>query len=419
MELIDLLNALDAGDDTKLHDILQQQWDVSVCNEPTQWDLLQQENWQENREWCGCEKRCDAALQEAAALISGRPELHLLAWHCHRLVFDVDDYNRIREWTALIPILDHIKPGFSGIFFLWLALGAAPRLRAQNQQRGIPKNVTKATLWDIGIVQLRFARYNDDKIGIQPRLLQWHRLVSSGNLHRVGRFEYIARPFRGRLRAYRNMATAQVAALSLPDVNYDSEGFLPIDNDAFSWTSNSNEDKSTFTGNPVSPLGFAMHQQKSLDKREWEIALQPDDISLEIHIPEGEALTEESCRQSFAEAIEFYAKYYPEVTTHSFVCYSWLFNTQFETLFSPKSNVVAWQHEVYLFPMPSTGNDGLYFVFGQDEINPQTAPRDSVMRRAIIDHLQSGKTLRSGGMFFLFDDLKEYGTQFYRRSRQG
>lgn len=417
MTLTELLRLLGEENNPALEDILQTEWEKSVCSEPEKWDLLQRECWRENRQWCGCEERCDAALEGATALVATRPELHLLAWHCHRLVFDVEGYNRGGEWIALIPVLDRIKAGLSGVFFLWLALGAAPRLRRQNKQRAIPDEITKATLWDIGIVQRRYARYNHNEIGVQPRLLYWHRLVSSGDLHRVGRFEYIARPFRGRLRAFRNNTTAQVMALSLPEVNYNAEGYLPYTDEPPAWTSTYTETESTFTGNPVSPRGFALRQTVELPKTDWQEVLAPDDLSLEIHIPEGEALTEASCRQSFAEAIDFYTTFYPQYKMRSFVCYSWLFNTQFETLFSPNSNVVAWQREVYLFPVPSTGRDGLYFVFGQDTIDPKNAPRDSYMRRAIIDHLHSGKKLRSGGMFFLFDDLEKYGTQFYRAAQ--
>jgi len=413
MELSQLLRALNAADNLEVMEILQQDWDISVQTEPADWDLLYSQNWRKNREWSGCEERCDAALEEAVALIKSRPELHLLAWHCHRLIFDVDTFD-VSKLPALIPILDNIKPGFNAVFFLWLTMETVSRLRRLNEQRGIPDEITKATLWDIGIVQRRYARYHDNKIGMQPRLFNWHRLISKGDLHRVGRFEYIVKAFRGRLRAFRNRQTDDVIALSLPQIQYDKEGYFPLPSNDPDWTSNAETTKSTFIGHPVSPRGFARPETVEISRDEWKEVLTPDDAVLEIHIPEGEPLTEEACRESFEKAIPFFAKFYPEIKPRSFVCYSWLFNTQFETLFTPTSKIVGWQREVYEFPMPSTGNDGLYFVFGQDKIDPSTAPRDSKLRRAIVEHLEAGKNLRSGGMFFLFDDLEKYGTQCYR-----
>jgi hypothetical protein len=413
MELSHLLCALNAADNLEATEVLQQDWISSVHSEPKNWDLLDSTCWRENLRWSGCEQRCDAALEEAVALINARPELHLLAWHCHRLIFDIDDFD-VSKLQSLIPILDNIKPDFNAVFFLWLTLGTVPRLRGRNEQRGIPDEITEATLVDIAIAQRRYARYNENKIGIPQRLLNWHRLVSKGDLHRVGRFEYIIRPFRGRLRAFRNRQTGDVLALSLPQVHYDKEGYFPLLSDEFYWTSNLQTTESAFIGHPLSPRGFACAQTVKISRDNWDEVLSPDDAVLEIHIPEGVALTEDSCRESFEKAISFFAEFYAETKTHSFVCYSWLFNTQFETLFEPTSNIVGWQREVYEFPMPSTGNDGLYFIFGQDKINPSTAPRDSKLRRAILEHLEAGKTLRSGGMFFLFEDLEKYGTQCYR-----
>jgi len=413
MELSHLLSTFNSEDHSQLKEILRHGWEISVQKEPENWDLLEANCWKENREWSGCEERCDAALAEAVALITARPELHLLAWHCHRLIFEVDNFD-VGKLALLIPLLDSVKPDFSAVFFLWLTLGTVPRLRERNKSRGIADAITKATLWDIAIAQRRYARYHNDKIGMQPRLLSWHRLITTGDLHRIGRFEYIARPFRGRLRAFRNKQNNDVIALSLPEVKYSNDGYFPLSGDESGWLSDFVTTKSTFEGYPVSPRGFVRPHIMKIYRDQWEEVLAPEDVVLEIHIPEGEPLTEDACRQSFVDAISFFAQFYPEVKAHSFACYSWLFNTQFETLLASNSNIVGWQREVYEFPMPSTGSDGLYFIFGQDKIDPSTAPRDSKLRRTIVEHLEKGNTLRSGGMFFLFDDVKKYGAQCYR-----
>lgn len=152
MELSHIIRALNATDNIEVQEILRHDWDVSVQSEPPDWDLLDAKCWQENFRWSGCEERCVGALEEAVSLIQARPELHRLAWHCHRLIFDVEDFE-IRKLPALIPILDSIKPDFSAVFFLWLTLGTVSRLHQHNKPRGIPVEITKATLWDIAIAQ--------------------------------------------------------------------------------------------------------------------------------------------------------------------------------------------------------------------------------------------------------------------------
>ena len=41
-------------------------------------------------------------------------------------------------------------------------------------------------------------------------------------------------------------------------------------------------------------------------------------------------------------------------------------------------------------------------------------PRDTSVRRAMLDELQSGGSLRSGGMFFLAEDIERFGQKPYR-----
>src|SRR5205814_8203890 len=95
-------------------------------------------------------------------------------------------------------------------------------------------------------------------------------------------------------------------------------------------------------------------------------------------------------------------------------CSSWLFNTQFEEIRLSSDNLVQYQRELYLFPTPASGRDGLWFVFLQDDFDPAALPRDTSLRRGVADFLAAGNGWRGGGMFFLTEDLEHFGTQHYR-----
>ena len=77
--------------------------------------------------------------------------------------------------------------------------------------------------------------------------------------------------------------------------------------------------------------------------------------------------------------------------------------------------MVLWQRELYLYPIPSGDRSGLRFIFGRDNIDIATAPRDTSLRRALLDHLQAGGRLIHGGMFFLCEDFEDFGSQVYQR----
>ena len=72
---------------------------------------------------------------------------------------------------------------------------------------------------------------------------------------------------------------------------------------------------------------------------------------------------------------------------------------------SPKPSVkwfrpyVKYQEELYLFPRPSNGKDGLYFVFDKHEIDPDSAPRDTALRRAF-----AARTALRGARVLWIDD---------------
>ncbi len=135
---------------------------------------------------------------------------------------------------------------------------------------------------------------------------------------------------------------------------------------------------------------------------------------MDMHIPPGGGMILEICRASMRQAADFFPRYFPDRPAASITCASWIFNTQLDGIFAPEANLVRFQRELYLYPVPSTGQDGLVFIFGQDDPRPDTAPRDTRLQRAILDFLAKGNRWRNGGMFFLAADLPHFGQGWYR-----
>jgi hypothetical protein len=135
-----------------------------------------------------------------------------------------------------------------------------------------------------------------------------------------------------------------------------------------------------------------------------------------MHIPEGGGMELEACGDSMRRAADFFRVHFPHVSCRAIACSSWIFNTQFERIPLSSGNLVRFQRELYLFPVPSSGKDGLWFIFLTNEVDPATAPRDTSLRRAVADLLATGERWRGGGMFYLVDDLPRFGTGHYRSS---
>ena len=118
-------------------------------------------------------------------------------------------------------------------------------------------------------------------------------------------------------------------------------------------------------------------------------------------------MTVERCRASMRQALEFFPRYFPDKPFVGFACGSWILNPELDRIYRPDSNMVLWQRELYLYPLANHPNSrsGLHFVFGTNDVDPATAPRDTSLRRALLDHLDAGGRLLGGGMFLLLEDF--------------
>lgn len=354
-------------------------------------------------------------LQEAAVRVRETPALAHLAWHCYRLLFEEDDYYgpNMGKW----PELRELFGDRWGMFYLLIALGAVPLVRAAHSRRGIPEAITRDTLGNLDEPIWMWRSQHPETWGFRVSVLYWFRHYTAGRICRLGRMEYMIQPFRGCIRAFRNRQTDEVLALAEDGVEFNSEGYIDAEAEAKAsnggWTARLVMDEEAATGCPVSPAGVGLRCQVRLPMNTWRPVLKPGDPMLDTHIPGGGGMTPERCTDTMRQALEFFPRYYPDQPFVGFACASWILNPQLAEIYTPDSNMVKWQRELYLNPIPSGSRSGVTFVFGTDDIDLKTTPRDTSLRRALLEHLDAGGRLIASGMFFLKEDFDHYGTQHY------
>ena len=169
------------------------------------------------------------------------------------------------------------------------------------------------------------------------------------------------------------------------------------------------------TGNPVSPDGFASKEKLTLELSEWREVLVPGEPVIEIHIPEDGPMTVEACADAIERALKFFPEYFPDKPFKGFACESWLFDPHFVSMLKPESNIIKFQKEFYLFPVELSGEDTVWRIFGEKglEHGLANAPRKSSMQKACAEFMERGGFFRSGGGFYLLEDLP-YGRTVYR-----
>jgi hypothetical protein len=413
MQPDELLETL--GEDPKFEEVISHGWQESASSMPASLPVfLQADQIRESCEWGALDLDDVAPIVEVAERIAESPALLQLFWHCHRLWFEDNEYRRFSEW----PVLEISLGDKSGVFYLLIILDAARNAVEFHRQKGLPEKVTRDTCSDIRIARDRYRSITGGRLGAELRLMAWFRIHAWGDLFRLGRLQYIANSFNGKIKVYKHKQSRTTLALNKEGIQFTGEGYLDGVLGKFDekdgWTSRWIEDEKQITASPASPLGMAVRQEVTVKKQDWELRLQPGDQVLAMHIPEGKDMTVEDCGESMRQATEFFPRYFPERPFEALVCSSWIFNTQLEEILGPKSNLVGYMRELYLYPIRSNGKAGFYFVWYTEDVDPKTAPRDTRLRRAYLDYLERGVPVRNGSMFFLPEHLDKMGTQYYR-----
>ena len=356
----------------------------------------------------GLDARCTQSYIDFAAGVCADPALVRQATAARDHLFDAtdDDDQTIAAAEAAFGEEAHLLRGL-------MLLESIRLVRERQSARGVPADITHATLDHHPYSTLRDYYDQHRRAGADPWIWSWYRTVGSGDLYRLGRLEFIPQKWALPFRVFVHTQTGGTLAILNAGERFDDEGY---NTGATTWGSMLTETDDVIVGCPISPRGFAIREPVRLSRREWRQALGPGDKVLDMHIPGDEPLAIEPVRNALLSAEPFFDHFYPEQRFVAYVCSSWVFSTQLESMLPPESNILRMQREGYLFPVGDGQAPFLNFTFGATSIDLATAPRDTRLRRAVIAHMEKGGTLRCGGFLFLRHDLSRFGTQPYRNS---
>lgn len=279
----------------------------------------------------------DRAELEALWPGSGTPEgewpqelWHLVGCMYRRLWADVDlPAGTWRPWPTLVGAQDpRVR-----VASLWAFAAMVPEQLARQGRRGIDREVTVATLADVG-VQVARSRRLFGRLSVETAA-------------------WVAAQFRGRL--------FWVGGLQLEPAVLGEQG--PV-----SWYG---PEEAAALG-----AGFAA-----------------GDPVLRLHIPSG-GLDPESVQEALERARPFAREQLgvePVVAT----CTSWLLDPWWEQALGQESNIVRFQKRFTLVNEGSPGEGDVFrFVFGMPQVDAEKAPRRTRLERAALERLESGEGLK-------------------------
>jgi hypothetical protein len=394
------------GIENSFYECISPGWDVSVAAIPEKIDFLEMDEIRENMCWCKLPTQYSDKLERVASAIKINPDLKAICWHCFQQLYVKRDIQDFSNWPQVSP--------FPTIYLL-IALAMVPLVREKHCEMGIEKEVTSNTCIQVKCFCESHISLSETP-GIPAQKLYWLRHYIDGKMFRLGRMEYRLETLKNFGKVFQNKKNGQLTVFSPPGVCYNKNGLVALnDQETGLWQSIYQETEKWAVGNPISPYGYALNEKIDLLLEDWKCILREGDLVLDMHIPSGGGMTPEACIDSMHNAVIFFESHFPEQKSRAIMCRSWIFNTQFEAKL-PDSNLAKFMRELYLFPIPSNGRDGMFFVFGRDFDDLNQAPRNTSLQRAMLDILEK-EPLRNGGMFILKQDLPHFGSQYYRNRK--
>lgn len=344
--------------------------------------------------YIGADPEIARVVRRTAARVRADARLARLAAHLRYVFHDRVD-RRFYRFAVETPSLGDC----AGMLPLLPLLAGVPRLRAMHRRLRVPRRVVADTLLDIAIWthhnRRAKGRWGFDEVG-------WLLLHFGGTLYRLGRLQFAVDRFHGRVHAFRHRRTGEVVLLARPGVVYRADGRVDgtngIKDPRGRWTARLSRRAGVIRGHPVSLTAHALKDPVALAAREWREALKPGDPILDMHIPAGLPLDENAAVASCRRAPAFFRARFPRHRARAMVCYGWLMDAAFQRMLPPVANMLRFQKHFHLYPMRGRDGGSLWSVFGRAARNLKRAPRDTALRRNVLDYYAAGgRLLGSGG----------------------
>ncbi len=381
---------------------------------------------------------------------------HFFVWDmCSmRNKYDIDNY------TELVP---ECLGEYNEAYAFLILMACVPVSEKEMRRRGVPKEYYEDIPHRMMRDQLK--RYIE-KGRIDVEDMPWKMNFYTLTIFLLDRFLFIPYQHGERFRMYRSRKTGRVIALNEAGCEYDAEGQLldwhfPEDEAAAddteetksvseeyserhgagepdenpdgrknghyyghrkaagseTFTTTLDEDEKSVTGYYMNPLGFTENKKVTLDKSEYELALNANDWLIALHIPGGEGYTPERMHSSMALALDFFGKYYPELDMKGFWSSSWLYDERLRLILGDGRNITNVQDLMYRY---SDGEDGsmLYVhLFADMKNSLEDYECKSTLQKEARRYLLEGKRFCTTGMMILKEEALSGKTYFTPEDR--
>lgn len=151
-------------------------------------------------------------------------------------------------------------------------------------------------------------------------------------------------------------------------------------------------------------LGRLQFQPGVLEEDEvcGELRWEKGSRVLHVHIPEGGAIDEASCDESFCQAIQFFGEEY-----EIFDCYSWILDPEILSLLSEKSNLYKFQKRFRICKVTYEFPQAEERVFGEVLEDKERYPENTSLQRILKKCVLQGQKFGLGYGIMPKEEIKK------------
>jgi len=286
---------------------------------------------------------------------------------------------------------------FSAAWQALAVISSFPQVIEKNRARGIPWEITRATLADFQ----RDARgdYATEKSWEFNRL-SWMRNHVSGNFFEIGRLQYIPGKFGYPFRVYRNRETGEIISFASPGLKCTLQGWPCKDATSFETTLEITDED--IVGYPALENGAISSATQRIPPTS-KVLLDADSIVAQIHIPSGGKLSKVDCCQSLHDAKKFFEKYFLEIKINAFCTATWLLDPELGKVLSG-SNIAEFGQLFHSLAL-TNGDDRQLRERVFDDAEWEQCKAGNSLQKAILNHHNNGGEFRSAAGFILPEEI--------------
>jgi hypothetical protein len=360
-------------------------------------------------EWIGFRPELVSACVEMAKQIQAIPEAGEFLKLVKYIVLH-DSENRLGQMYWASPCKS--RWAAPTMFYVVTFLTCLPHVRELHLRQGVPESATREILLDLeSKIDINIRQYGIPGLNTY----RWFAEHFNGRIFQTGRLQFQFAPFRFAVNVYKHVSQDKLAILAVADQKFREDGqYFNADRrtspENALRTTQLIDDGKHLRGTPITSRGCAGAKELELKKDEWQLVLKPGDPILNVHIPANTVrngpLKYELCTNSYKQAMDFFASYFPKYNYNAFMCETWLLDPQLSDYLDKDSNIVRFQNDFHLLPSPGTNDGGLInFIFG-DHFPGWGAVRAETSLQAIaIRHVQTGGSWRVTGGFRLKEEI--------------